>query len=196
MENLLDMLKLENGNREDGINRFTLLDNTDHILLKLPNDAKFGYLDNKRTEALLPLLSWENLEFEATAPYRKLLQKIIKFDKATEAKVHVDINIYGPSSVASEVADCLTTHKAWLQKPDYQKPVPYENPHVLKFPGHDGTNPEEISRQGFPLAPTADDILQGTIQAIQASTSRDDNLEAISSSYELRTELLELGSPF
>jgi SWI/SNF-related matrix-associated actin-dependent regulator of chromatin subfamily A3 len=192
MENLLDQLSPESGSREGDIRTFTLDQKSEHILLLLPNGTRLGYPDTEKTKVLSSLLGWSRLEFEAVAFYQKLCQKISKTDKSGEAKVHVDINIYGPTSMASKVGDHLTIHKAWLQRPDYHKRgCDYENPHVINFPEFgDSTQIEEIRKEAFlPVAKTGENLMQ-MVSRVEASTHRADDLEGVASEHQLRTALL------
>ncbi|KAH6895916.1 SNF2 family N-terminal domain-containing protein [Thelonectria olida] len=192
MENLLKQLSSGSAGQETDTRVFVLDQTGEHVALLLPNGTKLGYPDTEKMKVLSSLLGRERLEFEAVASHHKLFTKISKTDKSSEAKVHVDINIYGPASMASLVGDHLTIHKAWLQRPDYHKRgYDYENPHFINFPEFgDSTQIEEIRREAFlPVARTGDNLMQ-MVSRVEASTHRADDLAGVASEYKLQTDLL------
>lgn len=116
--------------------RFTLSDSQEHICLSFTDDnTEFGYLRSGPGKALARLLAPDSrVEFEPIAPTNALRETIGRAKKPVEAMVKVDINVYGPRTMAKLVGDKLTEGKLWLQKSDHaRRELGYENPHVLKI---------------------------------------------------------------
>jgi hypothetical protein len=117
----------------------------DSLSIQLPNGSPLGHISDKRSRALRELVSNASFSCEPILLSSKLRLKIGKVTKKSEAKFHVDVNIYGPASQALEIGNQLSNCKAWLQKPDYyKKSFPYENPHKISFPELEGLTAEEV----------------------------------------------------
>ncbi|KAJ2905925.1 SNF2 family N-terminal domain-containing protein [Zalerion maritima] len=107
-----------------------------HVQLSFPSGLKFGQLRQKDSRNIDAIMSnpAHQAEFEAVAPTRTLRETIGKAKTNIDAMVQVSINVYGPRDQADNVGEKLSDAKMFLQPPDSARPVPYENPHILKFP--------------------------------------------------------------
>ncbi|KAK7421719.1 hypothetical protein QQZ08_009807 [Neonectria magnoliae] len=189
MTRLLAQLNRRDGPTQSAIQTFTLKPKTDHVLLLLPDETEFGHPRGDITKLLL----WGILEFEAVALSDTICRKINKLEKAGEAIVQVDINIYGPSSQGTKVGDALTTDKIWLQRPDYYKrQFQYVNPHVIRFPELEGSaRLEELVNEASSLERRTNTDVMQLVSEVEQSTQRAAGLERVTGDHRLQTKLLE-----
>ncbi|PHH91757.1 hypothetical protein CDD83_10401 [Cordyceps sp. RAO-2017] len=175
------------------IQRFQVKMERDYVLLLLNDGTTLGCLRGNMTRALEPLLKREQLTFEAVAPLHALRQKILSAGRPSDAVAHIDINIYGPLSSARELGDFLSSHKIWLQRPDYHdRSFAYENPHAIRFPEIEDALPLQELRQEMSTEQRRleNDVLQ-LVSEVQDSTHRADCLERLTGDRRLQTQLLE-----
>ncbi|KPM46104.1 hypothetical protein AK830_g425 [Neonectria ditissima] len=175
------------------IQTFTLTPKTDHVLLLLPDGTKFGHPRGDITKVLSSLLGSDSFEFEAVALSRIICRKISKVEKAGDAIVQVDINIYGPSSQGTRIGEILTKDKVWLQRPDYyNKQFLYVNPHVIRFPELEGSaRLEELENEAAGLERRTNTDVMQLVAEVQQSTHRAEGLERVTGDGRLKTELLD-----
>ncbi|KAK5458126.1 hypothetical protein LTS15_004205 [Exophiala xenobiotica] len=93
-----------------------------------------------------------------------------------EATIKVDINVYGPSSVRTEVARILSQDRLYLQHPICGRAgFEYKNPHMLRYQDIDFTNlPEEQRAPQLQLDDPKE--IQRTIFEICNSETRDEDV--------------------
>lgn len=183
------------GQDPNHVQKFTLtLKPAPHIQLSLPDGTAFGILRNDLTEALDVLLNQRpTFRLEAVALTSRLREQIGLASKPNEAIVQVDINIYGPRDRAKEVGDKLSDRRQWLQKPDFSRKYPYENPHVLRFPELEDHVFEQDIRQEVSGAskPRADEErVKKLIAQVEGAVSRAADLETMTGDQGLQTGLL------
>lgn len=119
------------------IQRFTVIrQEPGHVQLNFSSGLKFAQLRQKDSKNLENLIGDSRLqvELEAVGATRTLRETIGKAKTNTDAMVQVSINVYGPRDQADDVGERLSNAKMFLQPPDNSKPVPYDNPHIIKFP--------------------------------------------------------------
>jgi hypothetical protein len=182
------------GSSEDVIQVFTLETRPSHILLTLPDGTEFGYLRDNMTKALEPLLRGESLEFEGIAMLWRLRDRINKASRSIDALVHVNINIYGPRSMATSVGKELSSHKVWLQKPDhFKRQLSYDNPQMLRFPDLDHSLLFEPAHDEVISSRTVhkEDRLAQMVSEVYGSLQRANELGSVSGDRRLRTALLQ-----
>jgi hypothetical protein len=119
-----------------------------------------------------------------------VMQKISTTDRASNAVVHIDINIYGPPDMASKVGLHLSKHRVWLQRPDnFDTRCPYLNPQKIDFPELE--NPDELQEQ---IQADVDDQvvtnqISELVHELQADTRRAARLDRVAGD-NLKTPLL------
>ena len=172
---------------------FALQWKTDHIAVLLSEDLELGYLQQSMHTPLCPLIANRDFDLEAIALLESLLNKISKVIRVSDASVVMDINIYGPRNKLKEVGETLSSQKVWLQRPEYcMHEIPYENPHVIRFPDLEGSlQLEELQNEPLLVARRREDPVQQMVSEIHASTHRAQDLERTSGDRRLLTELLE-----
>ncbi|CAM1506220.1 Fc.00g058610.m01.CDS01 [Cosmosporella sp. VM-42] len=193
MTNLVDQLTSSMGSPSSNIQILSLRYQADHILLHLPNGTEFGCLRQPITRALKPLLERKDLDFEAIALLDLLRKRINRADKAGDAIVPVDINVYGPRDKLDDIGKKFSSQKIWLQRPRYHKKnILYENPHVIRFPDLEDTMQlEELQNESLTATRRTEDQVLQMVSEIHASTHRAQDLERVSGDRRLLTRLLE-----
>src|SRR4051812_5712194 len=104
--------KLSPTDRQDlqPIQRFNIAAQQDHVLLTFQDETetKFGYLRTGMSKSLDPLIKKPVLKFEAVVETSVLRETIGRAQKASDALVRVNINIYGPRSEGKKVGKELS----------------------------------------------------------------------------------------
>ena len=131
----MQCIKSSLGRSQTGYERFKMDKQEKHILLFFPNDNnEFGYLRSGVGKILAPLLQKQSLEFEPIVLTSTFKSAIEQANKASEALLKIDINIYGLRQIAKEIGDVLSSGKLWLQKSSHARlGVTYDNPHLLNL---------------------------------------------------------------
>jgi SWI/SNF-related matrix-associated actin-dependent regulator of chromatin subfamily A3 len=187
-QNLLQELRGASNN--EAMLKLDLVQKVDYILLDLPSSTSLGFLSDKYFAALKSLLQWESVILQGVAFRNSLLQKIATIDKARNAVVQIDINVYGPPHMANKVGLHLSEHRIWLQRPDNSNTqFQYRNPQKIEFPELEiAEEPQEN------LSATEDDQLMTNqiselVQEIQNDTRRAARLDRVAGDH-LKTPLL------
>ncbi|KAB5535361.1 SNF2 family domain-containing protein [Coniochaeta sp. 2T2.1] len=193
---LLPRLSTPEGPGANHMQKFTLEAKSDHILLSFQDGTQFGYLRDNLTEALRPLLTSDDLSFEAVALTATLRARIATVEKQGDTIVHVDINIYGPRARAKTVGEELSSKKVWLQKPDYfKRQYSYENPHLIRFPDVEDAMAEQIVQDvqiPEPAAPQPTvNTVQQVVNEVHRALHRAEDLDREDGDERLRTELMD-----
>lgn len=190
--------KLETAiNTEYGV--FGVRMRTNHIIVTLSDGSDFGQLNKHTSEALLELLATPELEFEATANIRDIRHTIGKAQKASDAVVRVNINVCGPRALGPKVGADLSKNKVWLQHPENPR-HPYDNPHVIVFPGIDETTIVQASREVVETShhshetskPDSAEQFHKTVAQVYGSLKRgkEEDLARMEGDERLKTQLL------
>jgi len=170
----------------------------DTISALFSDNSICGELNTQLTESMLDLKLLDNpsLEFEAVANLSTVIDTIGKAEKANDAVVRVDINMYGPRSSLKELGKKLSGRRIFLQRPNYWRHgVPYDNPHFLKLPH------VEVNQTANPMIPQIpgekgsemdkEEEFKRTIGNVYASLTRSRKLHGLEGDGRLRTPLLE-----
>ncbi|KAK8009963.1 hypothetical protein PG990_008928 [Apiospora arundinis] len=108
----------------------------DYFMLKFPDQSLFAQVSELISKGLDSLTSIESVEVRAFASTASIQNVVERANKPGEAKLKVDINIYGSIEDAELVGERLSTAKVYLQDPDQgMQDIEYLNPHVLHFAG-------------------------------------------------------------
>ncbi|ORY68436.1 SNF2 family N-terminal domain-containing protein [Pseudomassariella vexata] len=178
-------LKPTEGRGPKQTQHFRLSEKPEHVLLSFDDGTEFGLLRSSMTKHLSDMLRISELDFEAVAETKVLRDTIGRAQKPSEALIRVSINIYGPPNQANYVGDLLSSHKLWLQKPEYaRRDLPYENPQVLVFEGLDAsildTPVEMLQRVKVQAKPrTEEEHLHQTISDVYNRSKRQEGLQQI-----------------
>lgn len=177
------------------IQTFTVEPKTDHIVLSFQDGAPFGILRDNLFKSLSPVLQREKaLLLEGVAITHVICDRIGKINKSSDRVIQVDINVYGRRQDGKRIGDELASKKIWLQRPDKAR-LPYENPHVINFPGieqasvsindvqaNSGANRPELE---------GEERVQQFVSEVHDSLQRANELETTTGDRRLKTGLLE-----
>ncbi|KAK8127289.1 hypothetical protein PG984_008397 [Apiospora sp. TS-2023a] len=176
---------------------FTIEQSSDRIALLLGDGTDFGYLRKHLIQTFEELRQKApNLTFEAVAVTKDVHGSLSRATKPTDARCHVDINIYGPQDQAELAGSVLLNHKLWLQRPDrYQKVnSTYMNPHTITFPELDGDmmlqEPRGPNGADQKTSQTDEEALEQVISGVYGHSKRDKELGMESGGPSITTELL------
>jgi len=101
----------------------------------------------------------------------------------------VDINVYGADRSTIDVGRCLSSHKIWLQRPDWHEPhCTYRNPHFHTVDGRSGS--EGIHDSADDPVPAANATLEDSLTEVYSMLTRDTQLRGIAGDERLKTKLL------
>jgi SWI/SNF-related matrix-associated actin-dependent regulator of chromatin subfamily A3 len=135
---------------------------------------------------------------EAIVNIANVRNRIAKAQKASDAIVRVDINLFGPSCNATIVGKMLSDGKIWLQKPDFlSQGVKYENPQFLKIQGFEQQN--DVDRQPLEVASSQkhveknDERFKAALEDVFNKLTRSDQLQRVEKDRRVKTELLQYG---
>jgi SNF2 family DNA or RNA helicase len=173
----------------------TVAKKDDHIAVIFNDKSVFGEPNTHMSEVLLKLLERDSLIFEVIANVSNTFETIGKAEKANDAVVRVDINIYGPRSVGKELGQQLSKNKVYLQRPNYRRNnSEYDNPHFLKLPD------VQVNDTGSFFVPTVglekkadldkEEEFKRTIGSVYASLTRNRKLHGLEGDDRLKTRLL------
>ncbi|KAJ4353925.1 uncharacterized protein N0V89_005656 [Didymosphaeria variabile] len=168
----------------------------DRYMIGFPDGTLLGEANALLEEALHRMEEQRyHVDLEVFAPIRPIRETISRATKEKEAVVRVNMNIYGPRTVARDIGAILSAKKIYLQRPDYVKPgLAYDNPHILKlgnvqqpFNGQE----VELHTEKQPESEVAKaEAFQKTINTIYSSLTRGQNLTGLEGDDRLRTQLL------
>jgi len=166
------------------------------IVVIFPDKTVFGELNESLSEVVLKLLEHPLLHFEVLANLSTVIETIGKAEKATEAVVRVDINMYGPRSQRKEIGQKLSKSRIYLQRPNYRRQDSiYDNPHFLQLPNVEVNNTEILMMPGVQSEKGTEvdkeEQFKRTIGNVYASLTRSRHLHGLEGDDRLKTPLLE-----
>ena len=194
MSQINTKLHADNIPRNAGNYIFEIQRSSDQVYLSFPDGAEFALLNTRTAKILNGLISLPSIHLEALVDLTTLHDVIYRATKASDASLHVNINVYGSKESYKEVGHHLSAGRIYLQDPDQRSPgSTYENPHVLTFPG--------LQAQYVDLSPKGigesvlrgDDTLQfqKTVSNVYATLKRSSHLTRMTGDARLRTPLLQ-----
>jgi SWI/SNF-related matrix-associated actin-dependent regulator of chromatin subfamily A3 len=161
--------------------------------IAFPDGTVVGNVNAQLEKALVSITEQAyKLDYEVFAPIRAIQETLGRASKEKEAIVRVQINVYGPRSIAHDIGKELSDLKIYLQRPGYIRDgVPYDNPHVLTLTGFqciatDVAMPIEDTNKEKATAET----LKSTIKDVYSSLTRDQTLRGLEGDERLNTSLL------
>lgn len=191
--------KVQEFNKKDQrisrIQTFSIRRSSDQqLFLKFPDGFELGYLSEKLAHALKNLVDQPSVEFEAVANLVLLDEAIHRAEKAADAAMRVNINVYGKASDRDKIGKELSDKGVFLQAPDHYRPgMKYDNPHILRFDGMDESNTDEESEidNEVSLEPPSsqDEEFDETIADVFSSLRRGQGLNRLEGSNKLKVNL-------
>lgn len=168
----------------------------DRYMIEFSDGTVLGEANAQLEEALARFVEQGlHVDLEVFAPIRPIRETISRATKEKDAVVRVNVNIYGPRSVARHVGLELSNKKIYLQRPDYIQPgLSYDNPHVLKLGNFqqpfNGQDVEIRSERQEESEVAKNEAFQKTINTIYSSLTRGQTLAGLEGDDRLKTELL------
>ena len=181
-------------------NSFSVSKDGIYFMLKFPDGSLFAQLNEALAGGLDSLESLSSIEIRAFAETKSVYNALTRAKKPGEAKLKVDINIYGSVEDADTVGEKLSSAKVFLQDPEHAiANVEYANPHLIPFPGFDAApimpahhhvgGPGGYDRQKD--VEHEQDSFKHTLTSIYLSLKRARDLQGVHGSSHLLTTLLE-----
>lgn len=189
--------KLTAESQAQGSNSFAIEQGSDRIALLLADRTDFGHLRKTFIKAFEELRQKApNVTLEAVGTTQSILENLHRAIKPSDARCHVDINVYGPQSESEIVGAVLMRHKLWLQRPDNYKAgeFPYVNPHTISFPGMKDEvvmqEPQEPAESAPTMPQSEEEVLDQVMTEVHEHLTRDQGLSMESGGQSIKTELL------
>jgi SWI/SNF-related matrix-associated actin-dependent regulator of chromatin subfamily A3 len=132
------------------------------------------------------------LDYEVFAPIRAIQETLGRAGKEKEAIVRMQINVYGPRSIAHDIGKELSKRKIYLQRPVYIRDgAPYDNPHVLTLTGFQcSTTDVAMPIEDTHKEKATIETLASAIEDVYSSLTRDRNLRGLEGDERLSASLL------
>ncbi|KAM0286603.1 hypothetical protein ACHAO9_008233 [Fusarium lateritium] len=181
---------------ESAYQHFTPTEYQKQVMLCFPDDEKhFGHLCSATGQAILPLLTRSRVDIEPLALKCDLRDIIHRASKSTDARVKVDINIYGTRTDSSAIGNILSEGKLWLQRSSHgRNATEYENPHFLSIAVENSTigvlNPEIIVNNEQPKKKTREDQLRKMVEDVYKTVENTRELEMVEGGDRVTRQLL------
>ncbi|KIW70325.1 hypothetical protein, variant 1 [Phialophora macrospora] len=164
-----------------------------HLALYFVDGTEFGILNAQISKALIQVLALPSIEIDVFADVVTVVDTIRRAQKASEATIPVNMNIYGSPDVRQGLDAILSKHKIWLQHPDHRRTgSTYDNPHCITFPGVvlSDTTVEITPNSEAEVVVDEPQRFQQAISEVYASLKRDSHLKTVEADPGLRTPLL------
>jgi hypothetical protein len=181
---------------ESAYQHFTPTEYQKQVMLCFPDDEKrFGHLCSATGQALLPLLTRSRVDIEPLALKSDLRDIISRASKSTDARVKVDINIYGTRADSNAIGTLLSEGKLWLQRSSHGRSgIEYENPHFLSIAIDDSAigvlNPEIAVNNDQPKKKTREDQLRKMVEEVYKTVENNRELEMVEGGDRVTRQLL------
>lgn len=189
-------LASENTSPVPGHYQLTVVQSEGHFVVKFLDETILGDVNQQLQKALLELYEQQyQLDLDVFAPIVPIRETIGRATTANNAVVRVNIVVYGPETTVHGVGEELSSHKIYLQKPDYIKDhLIYDNPHVLKLEGFQTPMDERLheterDQQNLSDSQKAEN-LKDTMSKIYSSLTRRHYLHDLEADGRLKTPLL------
>ncbi|KAF5633623.1 helicase-like transcription factor [Fusarium sp. NRRL 52700] len=176
---------------------FTPTEYQKQLMLCFPGDGKhFGHLPLAAGQTLLPLMIQPSVDIEPLALKHDLREVISRANKPADARVKVDINIYGLRSRALDVGRILSSGKLWLQRSSHgRRDIAYENPHFLNINVQDTgidevQNTQQAPNDGAPKKMSKEDQLRKMVDEVYKTVENNRELEMVEGGDRVTRQLL------
>jgi SWI/SNF-related matrix-associated actin-dependent regulator of chromatin subfamily A3 len=165
--------------------------------ITFPDNSCLGEVNAQLERALIGIAEQhQHVDLEVFAPIRPIQETISRANKKGEAIVRVNVNIYGTRAAAHNIGQELSSHKIYLQQPDYVRPnVTYDNPHVLKLKNFHASIIDQTTETMEEREPESEvqkaEAFKMAISTIYSSLTRNQSLVGLEGDSRLKTKLLE-----
>ncbi|KAH7255324.1 SNF2 family N-terminal domain-containing protein [Fusarium redolens] len=165
---------------------FTPTEYQKQLMLCFPGDEKhFGHLPSATGQTLLLLMTQPSVDIQPLALKCDLREVINRANIPADARVKVDINIYGLQSEALNIGKRLSDGKLWLQRSIHGRHgIAYANPHFLNISIQDTGSEEVLNTQlafsdGAPKKRSKEDQLRKMVEEVYKTVEKNRELEMV-----------------
>ncbi|EXL98594.1 SNF2 family N-terminal domain-containing protein [Fusarium oxysporum II5] len=176
---------------------FTSKEYQKQLMLCFPGDEKyFGHLPSAAGQTLLLIMGETSVNIQPLALRYDLREVINRANKPADARVKVDINIYGLRSKALDIGKRLSNGKLWLQRSSHGRHgFAYENPHFLNISIQDTGAGEVQDTQpapsdGVPKKMSKEDQLRKMVDEVYKTVENSRELEMVEGGDKVTRQLL------
>jgi SWI/SNF-related matrix-associated actin-dependent regulator of chromatin subfamily A3 len=176
-----------------GHTQMKILKHKAQFQIAFPDGTVVGDVNTQLEKSLVSITEQGyQLDYEVFAPIRAIQETLSRASKEKEAIVRMQINVYGPRSIAADIGKELSDQKIYLQRPGYLRDgAAYDNPHVLSLTGFE-YSPTDIV---MPLQDTNNKqsttaTLESIIKDVYSSLTRHQTLRDLEGDKRLNTSLL------
>jgi SWI/SNF-related matrix-associated actin-dependent regulator of chromatin subfamily A3 len=179
-----------------GFYKMGIMKSDQQFLVTFPDESELGEVNAQLEKALTGIAEQQqSVSLEVFAPIRPIQETIGRASKKGDAIVRVNVNIYGTRIAAHAIGREFSSHKVYLQRPDYIRPdTLYDNPHVLKLATFHPSVVEPGPETQNEKMPDSDvqkaEAFKKTISTIYSSLTRNQSLVGVEGDDRLKTELL------
>ncbi|KAF5663727.1 hypothetical protein FHETE_7432 [Fusarium heterosporum] len=167
------------------------------VMLCFPDDNKhFGHLPSATASTLLPLITRPRIGIEPLALKGDLRDIIQRASKSIDARVKVDINIYGPRRDSREIGNVLSDGKLWLQRSCHSREeTVYENPHffIISLPDGNGEiqSADLVVNNEAPKKRTREDQLRKMVEDVYKTVENNREFDLVEGGDRVTRQLLK-----
>ncbi|KAK0747369.1 SNF2 family N-terminal domain-containing protein [Apiosordaria backusii] len=142
------MNEIDNGQETQS---FNVTQHEAYFMLMFPrSNLLFAQINQALSPALTSLKDLGSVEVKAFANTRHIRSVSSKANTLGQAKLRVDVNIYGSVADAKAVGARLSASKMFLQDPEYgMDNIEYMNPQLIHFPGFEEPTVVDKPRMDF-----------------------------------------------
>jgi hypothetical protein len=176
---------------------FTSKEYQKQLMLCFPGVEKhFGHLPSAAGQTLLLIMGETSVNIQPLALRYDLREVINRANKPADARVKVDINIYGLRSEALDIGKRLSNGKLWLQRSSHGRHgFAYENPHFLNISIQDTGAGEVQDTQpalsdGVPKKMSKEDQLRKMVDEVYKTVENTRELEMVEGGDKVTRQLL------
>ncbi|EWY90122.1 hypothetical protein FOYG_07737 [Fusarium oxysporum NRRL 32931] len=176
---------------------FTPKEYQKQLMLCFPGDEKqFGHLPSATGQTLLLLMTQPSVDIQPLALKCDLREVINRANKPADARVKVDINIYGLRSKALDIGKRLSNGKLWLQRSSHGRHgIAYENPHFLNISIQDTgagevQNTQLAPNDGVPKKMSKEDQLRKMVDEVYKTVENNREIEMVEGGDRVTRQLL------
>ncbi|KAF5566324.1 helicase-like transcription factor [Fusarium napiforme] len=176
---------------------FTTTEYQSQLMLCFPGEEKhFGHLPSAAGQTLLFLMTQPSVDIQPLALKCDLREVIGRANKPADARVKVDINIYGLRSKALDIGKRLSNAKLWLQRSSHGRHgIIYENPHFLSISiqdtaADDVQDTQHAATDGVQKRMSKEDKLRKMVDEVYKTVENNREIEMVEGGERVTRQLL------
>lgn len=157
--------------------------------LSLEDNTLFGQLEDRVIGPLQRICQHHAVRIAGYTPITDCMKRIRSAKRQQESIIKVDINVFGPADLRSEIGRSLSEDRLYLQHPRYREAdFEYANPHMLSFDDLDLQN-QAHETDSMPLQNGDSNEIRKAILDVCESETRDREYQGEIVNVHLKTKL-------